>query len=383
LRVTCRLLGALEDALGDAHGVGALLLRERERHRRVRLARLRPFDARPAAETDARDGFGLARAVDDARHVAQVGRPARIDADDELGHLVARAEERPGEHDRALVAAREGAGLECSVRGLQRADDLERRQPVGGERVGIELDPHLARQPAEHGALGDLLDLLEPRQQLLGHAPQRGVVRRLRPQGQRDDWNVVDLDRTHDPAGDAGRRAVAMRLDAAVDADQRAFAVLADEETHRDHRAVAARDRVDVLDAVDLPQELLQRRGDELLDLFGARARERDQHVGHGHDDLRFFFARRDEHGHPTEQRRHDQHQRRQRSGGERADQAPHPAVRARVVRLHHAPPLARPTVSPPAKPESTSTVPSASTAPVVTMRRVQRSPSSTVTVSI
>ena len=69
--------------------------------------------------------------------------------------------------------------------------------------------------------------------------------------------------------------------------------------------------RVDVLDAVDLVEDLLQRRGDQLLD-FGRRvAGEVDEHVGQRHDDLRVFLARRQpQRGQADDRGQQDQDQR-------------------------------------------------------------------------
>ena len=114
-----------------------------------------------------------------------------------------------------------------------------------------------------------------------------------RRQRQRDDRHVVDLDRLDDPAGHAGRHEVHVLVDLLVELDQAPLAVLADVVANGDDRLVLAAHRVDVLDAVDLVEHLLQRRGDQLLDLRGRVAGEADVDVGQRHDDLRVFLARR------------------------------------------------------------------------------------------
>ena len=54
----------------------------------------------------------------------------------------------------------------------------------------------------------------------------------------------------------------------------------------------------------NLPQQLLHRNGDALLDFCGRCARHLDEDVHHGHDDLRLFLARRLPDGEGAEQER-------------------------------------------------------------------------------
>ena len=105
--------------------------------------------------------------------------------------------------------------------------------------------------------------------------------------------HVVDLDRLDDPAGHARRHDVEVLVDLLVELDQAPLAVLAHVVADGDDRLVLAAHRVDVLDAVDLVEDLLQRRGDQLLDFRRRVAGEVDVHVGQRHDDLRVFLARR------------------------------------------------------------------------------------------
>jgi hypothetical protein len=53
-----------------------------------------------------------------------------------------------------------------------------------------------------------------------------------------------------------------------------------------------------------------------------AGPRERDQHIGHGHVDLRLFLARRDQHGKQAEQQGHQGQQRRDGVGLKRCRDA-------------------------------------------------------------
>src|SRR5690606_21966565 len=54
----------------------------------------------------------------------------------------------------------------------------------------------------------------------------------------------------------------------------------------------------------------LHRHGDDILDLAGARAGKRDEHICERHIDLRLLLARRHEHGEETEQEPGEREQR-------------------------------------------------------------------------
>jgi len=66
-----------------------------------------------------------------------------------------------------------------------------------------------------------------------------------------------------------------------------------------------------VFDPVHARQHLLGRARDQILDILGRGAWEGDQHVGHGHVDLRLLLARRDENGEDAEQEGDQRQQRR------------------------------------------------------------------------
>jgi len=74
--------------------------------------------------------------------------------------------------------------------------------------------------------------------------------------------------------------------------DEAVVTVSAHGEAHGDERAPGMRHGVHVLDAVDLMQELLQRRRDQPLDLGGRQPRRFHDDVGQRHDDLRLLLAR-------------------------------------------------------------------------------------------
>ena len=97
-----------------------------------------------------------------------------------------------------------------------------------------------------------------------------------------------------------------------MDPDRGLVGIGADQEADDDEPAGRSRDRVDVLDVLDLVEQFLQRGDDAVLDLFGGGAGEADHDVDHGHLDLRLLLGRGDEDGEAAEQQRSDDDQRRQ-----------------------------------------------------------------------
>ena len=258
-----------------------------------------------------------------------------------------------------------------------------------GQPVGVDLHPHLAGPSRVQGDARHVLHLGQPVKELLGHTAQVIVgVNVLKPvvrvQGQPHDGDIIDLHRLDHPAGHDGRSQVPVLENGVVQLDERVLAVLAHEKADRHGGHVLARDGVDVLHAVDLPEQPFKRRGDELFHFLGGCARHLDQHVGHGHHDLRLLLARGDEDGgHAKQQGGHSQDDRHLR-GQEKSDDGRQDALDRFQVVFHHCPPsvpMPMPTVSPPDNPDRTSTRPS-SISPVRTYTGNHCSPSLTMTVS-
>ena len=101
-------------------------------------------------------------------------------------------------------------------------------------------------------------------------------------------------------------------------------------ELHGEHGHAGARHRVGVLNALDLREHMLRRGRDHFFHVGAGSPREGDQHVGHGHVDLRLFFARGDQHGKQTQQQGH---QRQQRRDGVALKHARHRARKAQLFR--------------------------------------------------
>ena len=133
--------------------------------------------------------------------------------------------------------------------------------------------------------------------------------RAVGPQRGDQDGNVIDFDGLHNPAADAGRNLIGIRVDLVVQFDERIFAILAHVEPNRDDAVAGPGHRVHVLDPVDLVQQLFQATRDLLLDFLGGQPRRADEHVRHRHDDLRFFLAGRQQQCHQAEQQRNDHQQ--------------------------------------------------------------------------
>jgi hypothetical protein len=128
---------------------------------------------------------------------------------------------------------------------------------------------------------------------------------------ERDDGHVVDAlgfdDRIEH--AQASRQPVGIGVDRVVQPHQRFGARHAHLELHGDDRHAWPRHRHHVLDAGDLRQHLLGRCGHHLLDITHRRPGKRDQHIGHGHVDLRLFLARRHQHREDAQQQRHQRQQ--------------------------------------------------------------------------
>jgi len=122
--------------------------------------------------------------------------------------------------------------------------------------------------------------------------PQLLVVVPRPPQCQRHYRHVVDGTRLNHGGRSPRRDQRDVRGQLLIEPDERALVVFPYQEADDDHRAARARRRVQVLDARNLPEQLLERTGDALFNLSWRRPGHRHEHVNHRHDDLRFFLAR-------------------------------------------------------------------------------------------
>jgi hypothetical protein len=123
-------------------------------------------------------------------------------------------------------------------------------------------------------------------------------------------------------------------VDLVVDLEEAVLPVLAHVEAHGDDRTAAPRDRVDVLDPIDLGQQLLEPGSDLPLHLPRIEPRRFDVHVCHRHDDLGLLFPGREEQRDPAEQQRGEAQQDREVAAQEEVDDAAEDGVGLARLRI-------------------------------------------------
>ncbi len=290
-----QLIQALDQGVGDIRGIGPRLLGNRHGDRRVALARARSI-AGGRAMGKAHVLGGIGRPLHHLGHVLQVDRTAVVHPDHQPGKGLGLGNEVAGLDQDLLVVLVELPGVAREIGGLQAGAQIIHRQVVGGQRLRLEAHVHHVIRPADCVDITGTRDALE-----LGLDPVRdaqqivpATLGVLGPQGHVDDRHIVNAHRLDDRFADPQprRQPVLVGEHLVVQAHQCRGAVLADLELDGDLRHVRARGGVDIVDALDLREHLLGRRGDQLRHLLRARPGERDEHVGHGHVDLRLFLAR-------------------------------------------------------------------------------------------
>ena len=246
------------------------------------------------AEANAGIGRWFLRTVDDLGNVANINRPAIENADHQPLQFMRRLDEWPTLNLEVPVAGLKTAGMQIDVGPAQDFLNLHRRHLPGGQLFGIQKDADLPPPPADHFGPGRILDGLQRHLDLFGHAPERVVVRFLAPQRDIQHRHVIDLDRFDDPAGHSRRDQIDIHRDFVVELDEALLPVLADVEANRHDGLSGPRQRVNVLDTVDLIEQPFEPVGDLLFDDLGDGAGHLDVDVGERHDDLWFFLARRE-----------------------------------------------------------------------------------------
>ncbi len=295
-----------EDAIdvGDhVDGIGAGLLGHRERDgRKIETGPLEALlgGARTGAEPDV--GTGLLGTVRDLGDILEIDRPAAVHAHHDVADIVGIGEEL-ADVDEDLGVGDGGRSrrktpvdaLECLI-GLEERD-VERREPFA-----VEIHPDDPALTPDDPDLGDPRVFGDLDLEFVGHPPELGGRGVFAPQGVRNDRDVVDgpgLDHGRD---ESFRELVHHRRDLGVDPNRGLIGVGPHQEADDDEPARRPRDRVDVLDVFDLVEQLLERRDDPVLDLFGGGAREADHDVDHGHLDLGLLFGWGDEEGEAAEE---------------------------------------------------------------------------------
>jgi hypothetical protein len=240
-----------------------------------------------------------------------------LQADDQFAHFPGIAQPGAGgQRDRAVLADAR-ADLGGLVGGAERACQLGRGQAVAGQARGVQFHQHHALGCAEGVDIARAGHALELHFQRVRHLRQFGgaALRIVGPQGQAHHRDIVDTHRLDQRLPDAETRwqPVLVRIDLVVQAHDRIAARLADHELDGQHRHTGAAQRVDVLDALDLGELLLQREGHQVLDVRHLGADEGHEDIGESDLDLRLFLARRDQRGGNAEQQARQRQHRRQR----------------------------------------------------------------------
>ncbi len=308
--LAAQLVDARQHVLGDGHGVRPFALGDGDRDGVTHFAGL----GIAGPEADARVTRRLRGSVADGRHVPEVHGCAVVDSDHQRCHLGRVRERRPHVHSGLPAVRDEHAGARRARSTGQCVHHVHHRRAARREPSRIDRHADFAGGAADHGDARRVRHLAEALRGLAGDLPQRlriDLRATLGMERERDERQIVDLDGLDHPARHAGRHAIRVHRDLVVELHDRALSVLADLEAHRDHRLAGTRHRVDVLDAVDLPEQRLEARRHEVLDLAGAGSRKRHQHVRDRHHDLRLFLAGHSCEGRdPSEQREHDQERR-------------------------------------------------------------------------
>ena len=158
--------------------------------------------------------------------------------------------------------------------------------------------------------LGDLIEaIIRPCARFVGQGRE----------GEIDDRHVVDAAADDERLGNAFRQVGDVGANLLVHPQGRRVLVRPDQETRRDHDPVVRGLRIDMLDAVDGLDDVLERPGDEFDRLVRLVAVGLNDNVDHRHADLRLLLARQRGDGEAARQYRCDEQERRQRRIDERA----------------------------------------------------------------
>ena len=206
------------------------------------------------------------------------------------------------------------AGRQRGIDAQQRLANIVDGQVVGIELVDVEQHPHHAAGAAQRGHFARARNPLQLGFHGVRHALQfiGAALAVFGPERERNDRHIVNalgLDQrlTHIQFT---RQPVAVGVDGVIQPHQRFGARNADLELRRDDGHAWLGHRIHMVQALNLRDHLLGRRGHQHFHIPGRRARKRNQHVGHGDVDLRLFLARRHQNGKQAEQHRHQCDQR-------------------------------------------------------------------------
>ena len=246
-------------------------------------------------------------------HVFQKHRLALHHLDHQVGHFRGLRQVRPSFDGHALVATQQVAHWQPQVGRLQSHAQIMHGDARAVHALRVNLDQHRTARPTDGDHIAGARHALDVGFNAVRHAFQikSAHIRIFPMQGERHDGHVVDalgLDERFRQA-QVARQPIGVFADCVVQLDQRLGARHAHLELHRHDRHARARDRVHVFHARNFGQHLLGRNRHHLLDIAHRCTRERRDHVGHGHVDLRLFFAGRHHDGKHAQQKSHQRQQ--------------------------------------------------------------------------
>ena len=289
---------------GDAHGDCWIFAKRRVFHRRIVCGLSIPDIVRRRR-----------RAIAHVRHITQVHRFAARYADNQLADFLRILQVRAGFYRHGLITGEQLTYRCANIGRLQSLTDFIHAYTTGCHAHRVQLDHDRTPRATDGFHFACAVNAFEFGLQTLRHAFEFTCVglRIFVVQRQRHNRYVVNTfgldDRLHH--AQPLRQPVAVGVECVVQTHQCFGTRHADFVLHRHHGHTGARHGHDVLDAGDLPEHLLGRCRHHALDILSRCAGKRNQYVRHGDVDLRFFFARRDQHGENPQQQRDQRQQRR------------------------------------------------------------------------
>ncbi len=233
---------------------------------------------RPAVEH--RDRRRVLARIDDLADVADANRRVPARGDDEVVEGVRAAQASDGADGELAVALLETAAGQLQVLRAQGGGDVGRREAVGVEAIGVDLDLDLAPPRAEEQHFADAVDRLEPLLHVLLEKRRQLDDRHRRRHREHQDRERIRILFLHDRRIRGVGQIADDRIDLGADLLRRDVGVLRQVERDRDARAALGRGRAQLVDARDRVDRGFDAVGDLGLHVLRRRAgvggRDRD-----------------------------------------------------------------------------------------------------------
>ena len=234
--------------------------------------------------------------------------------DNQIAHVLCIIQEAARFHDCFAVARRKGSGGNDHIGFLQAIHNLEGRQTIGPQTLGIHRDSDLATLTANDGKLRHVGVFLNLTAKLCRNPAQliAGILRLFAPEGERQNGDIINGLGFHHGLGNARRDDVVIGHQFVVQLHQAVFHFFAHVETDDGHIGAGLDDGIDILNPFDLPEEFLHRDRYPFFDLFRGCSGIADKHIDHGNDNLRFLLPGRHNDGKDPEEKGGNDEERRQ-----------------------------------------------------------------------